>query len=495
MDNILDSSKMFNSLPEPLQKVYREIYGVAETGTSIISGAGAVPLGVAENIYDNVTYQESPQIAKLDTWMEENKDFSDDPRFLKVQQERKRLSDLNPDSEKALDESIDSFTYSPRTEEGQRNVQAIGETMEEYKIPPYVPGVGPAGRFGVKRKPRAKKVKPGDPESVETADALFTRAKTYFDEADEARVDFQPNAIKNLVTQMRQSLKDNNISDLSSYGQNAYTQLNRLEMKLNSGQPVSFNKIMEFRDLIDDVETISKPKSRMVSSILRDDLDTFIADAGESVIAQSSQGTKANLKAFKQGQQYYSKAKNTQILEEAVQNAQMTKSGNYSQAQLVDAMKKEVKSIVKNKKKFKFFKEPQKEVLRDFAKGGNFEEFLKQASKLDPVSGGFMLSPTALATLTTSMSYGAGNGAMVFGTMAGIGQGAKATRSALLKNSINKMMANVQNRQVDVNTGFSQVDLPTELGLLGSSVAGQSGPDEEIQSLLEKQKLPFPQGR
>jgi hypothetical protein len=65
----------------------------------------------------------------------------------------------------------------------------------------------------------------------------------------------------------------------------------------------------------------------------------------------------------------------------------------------------------------------------------------------------------------------------------------------MLKNSINKMMANVQNRQVDVNTGFSQVDLPTELGLLGSSVAGQSGPDEEIQSLLEQQKLPFPQGR
>ena len=104
----------------------------------------------------------------------------------------------------------------------------------------------------------------------------------------------------------------------------------------------------------------------------------------------------------------------------------MTRSGNYSQAQLVDAMKKEVKKIVKNKKKFRFFKGPQKEVLRKFAKGGSFEEFLKQASKLDPISGGFMLSPTALATLVSSMSYGAGSGAMVFGTMAGIGQGAKA---------------------------------------------------------------------
>ena len=65
----------------------------------------------------------------------------------------------------------------------------------------------------------------------------------------------------------------------------------------------------------------------------------------------------------------------------------------------------------------------------------------------------------------------------------------------MLKNSIDKMMANVQNRQVDVNTGFSQVNLPTDLGLLGTSVAGQNGPDEDIQSLLQQQKLPFPQGR
>ena len=158
-------------------------------------------------------------------------------------------------------------------------------------------------------------------------------------------------------------------------------------------------------------------------------------------------------------------------------------------------MKKEVKKIVKNRKKFKFFREPQKEVLRKFAKGGSFEEFLKQASKLDPISGGFMLSPTTLATLSSGAMYGGGTGATVFAGLGLTGQLAKKTRSSMLKNSIDKMMANVQNRQVDVNTGFSQVNLPTDLGLLGTSVAGQNGPDEDIQSLLQQQKLPFPQGR
>ena len=41
-NNILDSSKLFNVLPEPMKKIYREIYGVAETGASIVSGLSLI---------------------------------------------------------------------------------------------------------------------------------------------------------------------------------------------------------------------------------------------------------------------------------------------------------------------------------------------------------------------------------------------------------------------------------------------------------------------
>ena len=55
------------------------------------------------------------------------------------------------------------------------------------------------------------------------------------------------------------------------------------------------------------------------------------------------------------------------------------------------------------------------------------------------------------------------------------------------------MMANIQNRKVDVNTGFSQVDFPTDLGLLGTSVAGQNGPDEERYTFFTAEtKITFP---
>ncbi len=494
--DILNNSDVFNSLPESVQKAYKEMYGVAETGTSIVTGIGAPMLGIAETAYDAIKHEDSQDLKKAEEWLERNRDHANTNNPQYDEMEKFVASEIaKRPNDATLDENVNSYVYSPKSEEGQRNVQAIGETMDEYKIPPFIPALGPAGRFGVKRKPKARKVKKDDIKNLDSADGLFTRARTYFDEAEEARVDFKPSAIKNTIAEMRKSLKEANISDLSSYGKNAYTQLQRMELEVAKGKPISFNKIMEFRDLIDDIETISKPKSRRVASILRDDLDTFISDANESVMHSGSQGTKLNLDAFKKGQQYYSKAKNTQTLEEALQNAQMTKSGNYSQAQLVDAMKKEVKKIIKSKKKFKFFKGPQKEVLKKFAEGGNWEEFLKQASKFDPISGGWMLSPTTLATLSSTYLLGGTAGATALGVGTVFGRGAKATRSAMLKNSIDKMMANIQNRQVDVNTGFSQVNLPTDLGLLGTSVAGQNGPDEEIQSLLEEKRLPFPQGR
>jgi len=494
--DILNNSDVFKSLPESVQKGYRELYGVAETGTSILSGIPAQALGIGETVYDSITHSDSPNLKKAEEWLETNKDHVDSPQYTKIDKWVKNEIAKRP-SEATLGENVNSYVYSPKSQEGQRNLQAIGNTMEEYKIPPFIPNVGQVGRFGVKGKPKAKKVKKDDIKSLDSADGLFTRARTYFDEAKEARVDFKSSAIKNTIAEMRKSLKENNISDLSTYGKNAYTQLQRMELEVAKGKPISFNKIMEFRDLIDDIETISKPKSRMVASILRDDLDTFISDAGESVMHNSSKGTKLNLEAFKKGQQYYSKAKNTQTLEEALQNAQMTKSGNYSQAQLVDAMKKEVKKIIKNKKKFKFFKGAQKEVLQKFAEGGSFEEFLKQASKFDPLSGGWMLSPTTLATLSTGALFGGTAGATTLGVGTVIGNGAKYARQGMLKNSIDKMMANIQNRKVDVNTGFSQIDLPTDLGLLGTSVAGQNAQDEEreIRSLLAEKRVPFPQGR
>ena len=491
--DILNNSDVFNSLPESVQKGYKEIYGVAETGTSILSGVPATVLGVGETVYDSITHEDSPNLKQAQEWLESNKDFVGDPRYTRVEGFVKDEIAKRP-NDATLDENVNSYMYSPESEEGQRNVQAIGETLEEYKIPPFVPGLGPAGRFGVKRKPKARKVKKDDIKNLDSADGLFTRARTYFDEAAEARVDFKPSAYANTIKEMRKSLKEANISDLSSYGKNAYTQLQRMELEVARGKPISFNKVMEFRDLIDDIEVNTKPKSKRVAAILRDDLDTFISEANESVMHSGSKGTKLNLEAFKKGQQYYSKAKNTQTLEEALQNAQMTKSGNYSHAQLVDAMKKEVKKIIKNKKKFKFFKKPQKEVLQKFAKGGNWEEFLKHASKFDPLSGGWMLSPTTLATLSTGYFFGGAAGATALTAGTVIGRTAKATRSAMLKNSIDKMMANIQNRQVDVNTGFSQVNLPTDLGLLGTSVAGNNGRDEEIKSLLEEKRLPFPQG-
>ena len=75
----LDSSELFKALPEPMKKIYREIYGIAETGTSIVSGIGAPALGIAETAVDVMSYSDSPKLKKAEEWLQKNQDLAEDP--------------------------------------------------------------------------------------------------------------------------------------------------------------------------------------------------------------------------------------------------------------------------------------------------------------------------------------------------------------------------------------------------------------------------------
>jgi len=78
--DILNNSDVFKSLPESVQKGYRELYGVAETGTSIASGIPAQALGIGETVYDSITHSDSPNLKKAEEWLETNKAHVDSPQ-------------------------------------------------------------------------------------------------------------------------------------------------------------------------------------------------------------------------------------------------------------------------------------------------------------------------------------------------------------------------------------------------------------------------------
>jgi len=486
---------IYKYIPESLQTLGREARGVIEAGTTIATSIPAQLGGIGYAAYKDATTSPDQTMLKEEKWLEKNKSKSSHPDYQRVLKDYEFRQSQIKSPEQLIQEKTSDLTYMPRSEEGQRNISALGNVLEVSKIPPFTPGVGNLGRIGYKGKtPIVKNV--NSKQATTSSEALFTRAKMYFDKSKEAQVDFNNSSITDLSNKMLNRLKEENISTLSSYGAAADALIKKIQLRAKMGKSVNINELFEFRDLIDDIQVTTKPKSKFASGLLRDELDDFISYADEGVIAKSSKGNKSNIDAFKTGQKYYGKAKNTDILETLLDNAKMTAGTNFTQAQLVDAMKRQVQSLVKSEKKSRYFTKDQKKILQDFAKGGKVEVFLKGMSKLDPSSGGYVIGPTPATSALVGSYLGPEAGAGTYLGLGVAGKASKAAREANMSTAINNMINKIQNRTVDVSPGYRQLDLQTDLGLLALPKEDLVKKEKEMQlkSLLDNQ-LSFPQGR
>ena len=443
---------IYKYVPESAQTAAKELFGGAEVLTTVATSVPAQLIGIGKTAYEEATTQPDPTMLKEEKWLERNKKYSNNPDYKRVLKDYNYRQSLIVEPETRLLENTDAFTYTPRTEAGQRNLSAIGEGAEYLKIPPFSPGIGNIGRIAKKGKPTQKTV--DDKKPNVTSESLFTRAKMYFDESKAAQVDFNNSAITNLANRMAESLKAENISDISSYGSTAKALINKMKLRAKMRKPISINELFEFRDLIDDVETANKPKSKFTSMLLREDLDDFIGAADDSVISKTSTGSKANIDAFKKGQKIYGNAKNTGLLESLIKKAERKLSNNYTQLQLVDAMKKEVNSVLNSERKSKYFTKQHKEVLNDFVKDSKIENLMKRLTKLDPKHGGYGMGPNVALTTAAGLGFGDVSTALyVSAGLFGTGTAAAMARDAALKNKISNVINKIQNRTVDVDTG------------------------------------------
>tara|TARA_R110000822_G_scaffold108851_1_gene238531 strand:+ start:961 stop:2451 length:1491 start_codon:yes stop_codon:yes gene_type:complete len=486
---------IYKYIPKSLMTAAKEVGGVIEAGTTIATSIPAQLGGIGYSMYKEATTSPDPTMLKEEKWLEKNKSKSNHPDYQRVLQDFDFRRSQIQSPEKVMNEAASELTYMPRTEEGKRNISAIGDALEVAKIPPFIPGVGNVGKIGWKGKsPRVKTVNSKQPTT--SSETLFTRAKMYFDKSKEAQVDFNNNAITDLSNKMLNRLKEENISSLSSYGASADALIKKIQLRAKMGKAVNINELFEFRDLIDDIQVTTKPKSKFASGLLRDELDDFIAYADEGVISQSSKGNKSNIDAFKTGQKYYGKAKNTNTLETLLLNAEMTAGTNFTQAQLVDAMKRQVQSLVKSEKKSRYFTKDQKKILQDFAKGGKVEVFLKGMSKLDPSSGGYVIGPTPATAALVGSYLGPEAGGLTYLGLGAVGKASKSVREANMSTVINNMINKIQNRTVDVSPGYRQLDLQTDLGLLALPKEDlvKKEKESQLRSLLDSE-LNFSQGR
>jgi len=141
---------IYKNIPESIKTLGKEAWGLAETGTTIATAIPAQLGGIGYAMYDEATKQPDPVFIKMEKWLEKNKSKASHPKYQTVLKDFNFRKSNITQPEQVMEETASNLTYMPRGEEGQRNLSAIGDTLEALKIPAYVPGVGNVGRIGYK---------------------------------------------------------------------------------------------------------------------------------------------------------------------------------------------------------------------------------------------------------------------------------------------------------------------------------------------------------
>lgn len=468
-------------------KAYKEAQGLVETGATLLSGAGSQLVGNIKGAYSDISQMDEinerkAKMQKYSNWLNQNQDKKDTEDYQIVMQGYNELKSKPIKSgEEIASEFAQKYTYEPYTEEGKRNLEAIGEFVDVTKLA----GIGPEFQtipktLPIKTKPKFTIQKAKTREDLPTSETLISRANQLFTQADEANIAFNPNAGVKMADAIDNALRENKISSISKTGIAAKNIANKIRQRSQKGETISMSDYMEYRDLFDDLVDTTKPKTGRVAGIGQKALDDFVDAADETMLAA---GDEVSIQTFNQARKKWGQAKKTADVENMMAKAERKVGANYTDAQLADAVRKEFNSLLNSPKRRKFYTKQELNVMDDFVK--NDSKTLKALSKLDASTGSPLL---ALSNLGTSSAIGLLSGSPEIGAATFLaqtfgGKTAKALREAKSRQQLMKILSEIQGGggkgERIVTTGLDLKQVPTSLLML-PPVTSQNQTVEDI---------------
>jgi hypothetical protein len=359
-------------------------------------------------------------------------------------------------------ELAQQFTYEPTSPVSQDVLSSMGEALNVAKVPAYVPTFGTTARAvnqANKISPipsyAAAQVGKATPVVSNVADkmasllqkepkpytpstqALETQSSALFKKAKESGVELN---VQDFSKEM------NNItSDLREFGYDA-----RLHPKVaiavenltNPDLPKDFKELKTLRTFIRNAQRSADPTEKMLGSKLKDDFDSYVANMPESSVVG---GSKEGLAAWKDARDTYSRLSKSEIFDDMLNKADLNAS-KYSQSGVENYLANKLRNLANNDKQMRLFTPAEQEAIKDAAKGGNVQNFLRMAGKYSPSSviataGGSYLGASLLGPA----------GAVI---APAVGAGAKFAATQIRKSDVNKlaeMMRRGQDAKPEVN--------------------------------------------
>lgn len=342
------------------------LYGLAEAGATLLTGAAALPLASAKGIIEG----------------------------------------REPTSE-----DIAQLTYEPRSQIGraalglagavaQPVVDAAEATGADVALLPLAAETQALGTVARGRKELKQTKAEGERlMTPPTREELATAAKEAYDQARAAGAVAAPESYARMASGLRESLRQEGFNKRLHPKAAAVV----AEIEKTVGKPVALDELEILRRQALAAERSIEADERRIAGLIIDRLDDYadaLASGAEPIVGGNA---KVAVAARNQARNLYSRNRKAQEIQELVERAEV-RASQFSGSGLENALRTEFRQLALNPKRMRRFTKEEQAAIKEVAFGTPTRNTLRQIGKLAPTGGlmqslsllGAVLEPTTL---------------------------------------------------------------------------------------------------
>ena len=220
----------------------------------------------------------------------------------------------------------------------------------------------------------------GVSERAPSLEQLKADAAAAYKRADEAGIVVRDNSLTGLKTRITSIAKKEGLDkDLHP---DSSAVLKRIQQSKGN---LTLSELETMRKVANDAKGSLKPADQRIAGKIVDEIDDYLDNLSETDVLA---GTAEKAKALKDARSLYSRAKKSETIAKLMDRAETKAGAHYTQAGMEHALRGEFKALALNEKQLRRFSKAEQEAIKNIAKGGKWENSLRNLGKFDPTSGG-----------------------------------------------------------------------------------------------------------
>jgi hypothetical protein len=257
-----------------------------------------------------------------------------------------------------------------------------------------------------------------------TMEQVRQRASQSYNAMDQAGVSIKPVSAKGMVSNIRQSLKQNRMVEGTDEAAAINARLSEIDDMIGTAR-VDFNKLDSMRQMLNDLRMSRDPAVRRLGSIAVKEVDNYILGLNSKDLIAGQGGLKDAVRNLVSARKDWRNASRAAVLDDAL---------NVAEARALDPKTSESElirrgfiNIASDKKKMDLFSKQEQNIIKSVAKGGNMDTILSMAARFSPLRSQLAAIGTGVAYTQSPITAGVLGGG---GLVADVAQGALRQRAA-----------------------------------------------------------------